>query len=201
MANDQSKDSLPLSTETGQPQLRPKTRDANRVHIEYVRQLEEHKTKILNFPLTILVWGPNESSELYDTRIDILNALRATHNAIMSEDFTDLKSPLSIQHQGELQANGAHAVFILCCSPGSIAEAACFASKREIARKTVVFFDSAHDDGFFSDGPLRQLEANGGVVIKYTSPSDITSGQLWREVEEWIANLQDTAYKLANQKP
>lgn len=201
MANEKSEGSQPLSTETGQPQLVAKSPDAVACHRRFDEQWKESMTEIESFPLTVLVWGPDDSSELFTIRIAILNALRGMNqNADMSENIVDSNSTLSILDQEYLQAVKADAVFVLCCSNGPNTEVASFAANQEIVQKMVVFLDSAYQGGFFAKGPLRLLQANGGVVIEYESPSDITSGQLWRRVEEWLRNLQFEAWKRANRK-
>lgn len=161
--------------------LQAKSPEAQKYHQQvFLPRIEEVRKTVESIALTILVWGPGESHELYPLRIEMINALRkANFDAETSENLVGETDVWSDRSQEMMQALAADLIVILCVSPGAIAEMADFSNRREIARKMIVFLDEKHKAGYVSSGPARDLSVVGHVHW-YTSHDDLYSGKLIR---------------------
>lgn len=181
--------------------LVPKSKPAIEYHESVFRpRLEALRKEIEAVPLTVLVWGPGESTAtLFERRVDILNALRSRNiNAEMSESLTTDGTEWSYQSQEYMQAIAADLIVILCASPGSIAELAAFSADEHLARKMVVFIDRRHDPSYVSQGPARDMSVFGQLHY-YTAPDDFKSKKLVNIVLHTVRKHQIAAWRRSSQ--
>lgn len=167
------------------PPLIPKTPTAAQYHERvFLPKLAERLDQLSRIPLGIFVCGPSEESNpLTKKKLDTVNELRALgHNALMGEEIVqELRErdkaagrPLRTDNLYEIEvALQSDLVVIFRASPGSVAEFHEFQAVPEIATKTLVFADKAHEKSYSSGGALAMHDKLYGKVEFYTSPNDI----------------------------
>ena len=142
----------------------PARRERERFEARYKKFLEESR----RVSLSILVWGqnPRSGSALANKRMEICDELlRLGHNAMFSELLPDPAGDVSEKTKEFAQARAADLVIILVEeAPGALAEAHDFCNDPKIAPKVYVLIPKKYQQGYSSQGAMRDLsDAHGGV--------------------------------------
>ena len=167
------------------PPLLPKTSRAAQYHEQvFLSTLRDRLEQLNRLPLTVFVCGPSEESNpVTKKKLDTVNELRSLgHNALIGEEIVQqLKDkdksdgrPLRPDNIYEIEvARASDLVVIFRASPGAVAEFHEFQAVPEIAAKTLVFADKAHEASYSSAGALTMHDKLYGKVEFYTSPDDL----------------------------
>lgn len=142
----------------------PMTPDARRLYEEeFLPRYKELLESVERTPLVILVWGPGPSGEdLYEKRVQILNALRTCGHTALSSEQIDADCPIkymSAKARELLQAKAANFIVVIQGSPGSTAEVHDFAGFiQDIGPKMLIFIDERFREGYsYTEHYMRML--------------------------------------------
>lgn len=184
------------------PPLLPRTSKAAQYHEQvFLPKLTKRLEELSRIPLDVFVCGPNEASNpLTKKRLDTVNELRELgHNALMGEEIIpELKERDKAAHRPVRPDNvyerevalQSDLVVIFRASPGSVAEFHEFQAIPEIAVKTLVFADKAHETSYSSAGALAMHSDLYGKVEFYISPDDIDKCKLKTKVLRVVENYR-----------
>ena len=151
----------------------PKTEAARQAREQFERRVGEQTEKEQEIAFSILVWGasPDRDIPVARKRIDIGNQLfQDGHNAMFSEDLTNLDQGLGLSEASRefAQANAADFLIVLIeDSPGALAEVCHLCAHPDIAPKVYVMVPDSYKAGYAGQGVLRELDEGYGSVHWY----------------------------------
>jgi hypothetical protein len=120
------------------------------------RQIREIEKELLRQPFRVAVLGPGRSSDRFQKRQQILDALKNIHcDAFMPEDFIDKHSLIPEDEQERLILSNSDVDFIIALnmSEGPLAELAVYSNNSAIVQKTFVLLP----EQFSSSGTFPSL--------------------------------------------
>ena len=178
----------------------PKTEAARQARRNFERGVEEQLRKEGQIAFSILVWGmsPDSDAPIARKRKEIGNQLIADgHNAMFSEDLTNLGSDLNLSETSRELAQAREAEFIIVLiegSSGALAEVCDFCVRPDIAHKIYIMAPQSYRDGFPGKGDLRDLDEGYGVVHWYAQ-EDIVACDLLTQARRRVQARRSIAYR------
>lgn len=164
----------------------------------YRRYLEE----VNQLPLTVLVWGPGSSGDLYQKRLEIRGRLRDVGITAVTSEEIDKDAPAAswTSKARELQqALAADLIVILQASPGSTAEVSDFGGfVEDLGKKMLIFIDERAEHGYSYSGVLTELKGFYGNVRTYKYPTDIRDCHLAGAVLERVGLMRHVKWRREN---
>jgi hypothetical protein len=141
---------------------------AEKERARFIAAFEANLRNVQSISLSILVWGadPTRDSIVARKRREIRDTLIGLgHNAMFSEDISQVQPHLSLKSLEFAQVQAAHLIVILVeDSPGAMAEAHDFCNHPDIAPKVCVLIPRKYKRGYSAQGAIKDLEnAHGGV--------------------------------------
>ena len=163
-----------MGNDTNDPILpTPKTEAAKQARRSFEHRVEEQLKQEERIAFNILVWGmsPNKDVPIASKRKEIRNQLiNDGHNAMFSEDITNLGSGLNLSEASREFAQAREADFIIVLveeSPGALAEVCDFCVRPDIAHKVYIMAPYSYSDSYPGKGDLQDLDKRYGVVYWY----------------------------------
>lgn len=163
-----------MGNDTNDPILpTPKTEAAKQARSSFEHRVEEQLKREERIAFNILVWGmsPNKDVPIASKRKEIRNQLiNDGHNAMFSEDLTNLGSGLNLSEASRELAQAREADFIIVLveeSPGALAEVCDFCVRPDIAHKVYIMAPDSYRDSYPGKGDLQDLDKGYGVVYWY----------------------------------
>ena len=178
----------------------PKTESARQARRDFDRRVEEQLKQERQVAFNILVWGmsPDRDAPIARKRKDIGNQLLEDgHNAMFSEDLTNLDSALNLSEASRELAQAREADLIIVLvegSPGALAEMCDFCVRPEIAHKVYIMAPHSYRDGYPGKGDLRDLDEGYGVVYWYEQ-QDVVACNLSTQARMRVQARRSIAYR------
>ena len=177
-----------------------KTEAAKQARRSFEHRVEEQLKQEEQIAFNILVWGmsPDRDTPITRKRIEIGNQLiEQGHNAMFSEDLTNLCSDLDLSEASRELAQAREADFIIVLvegSPGSMAEVCDFFIRPDIAYKVYIMAPHSYRDGYPGKGDLRDLDEGYGVIYWYRQ-QDVASCNLLVQACKRVQARRSIAYR------
>ena len=178
----------------------PKTEAARQARRDFGRRVEEQLKQEGQLALSILVWGmsPDRDAPIAKKRKDIGERLiEDGHNAMFSEDLTNLGSALNLSEASRELAQAQKADFIIVLvegSPGALAEVCDFCVRPDIAHKVYIMAPHSYGAGYPGKGDLRDLDEGYGGVYWYKE-QDIADCNLLTQACKRVQARRSIAYR------
>ena len=178
----------------------PKTEAARQARRSFDRGVEEQLKKEEQIAFNILVWGmsPDGDAPIARKRKDIGNELiEDGHNAMFSEDLTNLGSALNLSEAGRELAQAREADLIIVLvegSPGALAEVCDFCVRPDIAHKVYIMAPYSYRDGYPGKGDLRDLDEGYGAVYWY-GQQDVIACNLLTQARRRVQARRSITYR------
>ena len=178
----------------------PKTEAARQARKNFDQGVEEQLKKEKEIAFNILVWGMSLDSDvpIARKRKDIAKQLLEDgHNAIFSEDLTNLEPDLDLSEKSKefAQAKTADLVIILIeDSPGALAEACDFCNRLDLAPKVYVMAPESYRTGYAGQGALRELDEGYGGVHWYRQ-EDVAACNVLTQACKRVRARRSMAYR------
>ena len=178
----------------------PKTEAARQARRNFDRRVEEQLKQERQIAFSILVWGmsPERDAPIAKKRKDVGHQLiEDGHNAMFSEDLTNLGSNLDLSETSKefAQANAADLIIVLVeGAPGALAEVCDFCVRPDIADKVYVMAPESYRSGYAGQGALRELDEGYGGVHWY-EPQEVVACNLLTQACKRVQARRSIAYR------
>ena len=177
-----------------------KTEAARQARRNFEHRVEEQLKQEKQIAFSILVWGmsPERDDPIARKRRDIGNQLiEDGHNAMFSEDLTNLGAALNLSEASKELAQAREADLIIVLlegSPGALAEVCDFCIRPEIAQKVYIMAPYSYRDSYPGKGDLRDLDEGYRGVYWY-GEQDVIACNLLTQACERVQARRSIAYR------